>query len=278
MKLIADSGSTSTHWVLIDSNNQQKEIFTKGINPFLQNEDEIYNLLKAEFDYTITDDVEIFFFGAGCANAEKNSIVEKALLRYFPNANILVDSDLMGACKSVLKNSEGIVSILGTGSNSCYYDGERIVKNISPLGFILGDEGSGAYLGRKLLSDILKNQLSKEVQNLFFEKYKTTQTEIQENVYKKPFPNRYMASFTVFLSENIVNKELQSIVKDGFREFIRRNIFQYPESKKLRLNFVGSIAFAFEPQLREVIEEMDCSVGAIVQNPMSGLVDYYLEG
>lgn len=278
MRLIADSGSTSTHWVLIDSNNQQKEIYTKGINPFLQNEDDIYNLLKAEFDYTIKENINIYFFGAGCANAEKNSIVEKALLRYFPKAKVFVDSDLMGACKALLKNSEGIVSILGTGSNSCYYDGERIVKNISPLGFILGDEGSGAYLGRKLLSDILKNQLSKEVQNLFFEKYKTTQAEIQENVYKKPFPNRYMASFTVFLSENIGNEELQNIVKDGFREFIRRNIFQYPESKNLPLNFVGSIAFAFEPQLREVIEEMGCSLGAIVQSPMNGLVDYYLEG
>ncbi len=277
MKLIADSGSTSTHWMLIYPNDEQKEIFTKGINPFLQTDIEIYDLIKTEFNHSINDKIQIFFYGAGCANIEKNSIVERALLKYFPNAKVLVDSDMMGACRALLKDSKGIVSILGTGSNSCFYNGSMIEKNVSPLGYILGDEGSGAYLGRKLLSDILKNQLSREIQALFFNKYNTTQAEIQENVYKKPFPNRYMAGFTRFLSENITYTEIENIVKSGFAEFIKRNILQYEDSHNYPLSFVGSVAYIFENQLKEVAENLGYTIGKIVQNPMDDLVDYHLK-
>lgn len=277
MKLIADSGSTSTHWALIFPNGEQKEIFTKGINPFLQTEDEIFNLLKLEFNYSIKDKIDIYFYGAGCANIEKNSIVENGLLKYFPDANVVVNSDMMGACRAMLKNSEGIISILGTGSNSCFYDGEKIVKNVSPLGFILGDEGSGAYLGRKLLSDILKNQLSKEIQNLFFEKYNTSQAEIQENVYKKAFPNRYMAGYTRFLAENIKLNEIENIVIEGFSEFIKRNILQYENSRNYPLNFVGSVAYIFKDQLKTVVESFGFKIGKIVQNPIEDLIEYHLD-
>lgn len=278
MILIADSGSTKTTWALLNpENNQVLQLQTSGINPFLQTEEEIYSMLINEFTKEVEGELSIYFYGAGCANPEKKEVVRRALQRLFIIENIFVDSDLMCAAKSLLGSSAGIAAILGTGSNSCYFDGEKIKSNVSPLGYVLGDEGSGAVMGKKLLGDILKNQLPENVCKLFFDTYQTTPAEILDRVYKQPFPNRYMASFTHFISNNMEEKSLVDLVKSSFTEFFIRNIRQYKQADHLPVNFTGSIAWCFQRELKEVASELGYKVGIITKDPMEGLINYHLK-
>jgi len=275
MILIADSGSTKTTWVLIDkASGGLLTCKTQGINPFYQNSDNIYNTIETEFSLDITKIEEVSFYGAGCANSQKNAIVKEALEKYFQVEKISVASDLLGAARSLCLRSEGIAAILGTGSNSCLYNGEEILKNVSPLGFVLGDEGSGAVLGKKLLSDVLKNQLPERIINDFFEMFGQTAAEILENVYRKPFPNRYLASFTIFLSKYIEEEPLHNLVRKSFIEFFERNIKQY-ESNIKTINFTGSIAWHFRDILNLAAKDCGYQLGKVVKDPMEGLVEYH---
>ncbi|WP_439181763.1 ATPase [Carboxylicivirga taeanensis] len=274
MILIADSGSTKTEWRLLHDETINTCI-TKGINPFYQTSTDILQNLEEEYTLKNTKPQEIHFYGAGCANEEKNNIVRKALIDFFGNVHISINSDLMGAAHALCQNNEGIACILGTGSNSCYYDGAIITKNVSPLGFIIGDEGSGAVLGKKLIADVLKNQLPKAVIQLFFDTYKTSQAELLDRIYKQPFPNRYLAQFTKFLSTNIQIPELESLVINSFNEFIERNLLQYENIKQLDINFTGSIAFYFREQLTKALNAHKLRLGNITQAPMEGLVHYH---
>lgn len=277
MILIADSGSTKTEWYLLTNGAKENRCITKGINPFYQSSTDILQSLKEEYTLNNEKPQAIHFYGAGCANEEKNNIVKQALLNYFGDTHITINSDLMGAARSLCQGQQGIACILGTGSNSCYYDGQTIAKNVSPLGFIVGDEGSGAVLGKKLIADILKNQLPKETIQLFFTKYSTTPAEILENIYKKPFPNRYLAQYTRFLSENINLPELEKLVIDSFKEFIQRNLLQYDNIEQLPINFTGSIAYHFQEQLVQALASHDLQPTTINQAPMSGLIAYHNE-
>lgn len=278
MILIADSGSTKTTWALLNpENNQVLQLQTSGINPFLQTEEEIYSLLLREFSREINEDLSIYFYGAGCANPEKKEVVRRALQRLFKTENIYVDSDLMCAAKSLLGSSPGIAAILGTGSNSCYYNGEKIESNVSPLGYILGDEGSGAVMGKKLLGDILKGQLPEHLCQLFFDTYQITPAEILDRVYKKTFPNRYMAGYTHFISTNIGEKPLRDLVKSSFADFFKRNIRQYEQAVHLPVNFTGSIAWYFQRELKEVASELGFRIGVVTKDPMEGLINFYLK-
>ncbi|MCU4156173.1 ATPase [Carboxylicivirga sp. A043] len=278
MILIADSGSTKTEWCLTSNGSIIGKCITKGINPFYQTSTDILQNLKEEYTLNNTKPQEIHFYGAGCANEEKNNIVKKALAEFFDIDNITVDSDLTGAARSLCQTQTGVACILGTGSNSCRYDGKTVTHNVSPLGFIIGDEGSGAVLGKKLVSDILKNQLSQETKQLFFETYKTDQANILDNIYKKPFPNRYMAQYSKFLSKNIHIKELEALVIKAFGEFIERNLLQYPNIKALDINFTGSVAFHFKAQLETALKNHHLKLGTISQAPMQGLVEYHNSG
>ena len=217
----------------------------------------------------------IYFYGAGCINDEKQNIVREALKNVFDAQHIFIGSDLLAAAHSLCQTQPGVVCILGTGSNSCYYNGSEIIDNVSPLGFILGDEGSGAVLGKKLIGDILKKQLSQSLIDDFFETYHTTAAEILENVYKKPFPSRYLANYTKFLSKNIKYPEIENIVVSSFREFVSRNLLQYPGIRQTPVHFTGSIAFHFEAQLRKAIEKQHLILGNIEQAPMKGLISYH---
>jgi len=276
MILIADSGSTKTEWRLIsNSESDKKSYFTKGINPFYQTSDDILKSLK---DGDILNNLKpehIHFYGAGCANEEKNNIVKKALTDFFNLKSISINSDLTGAARSLCAHDEGIACILGTGSNSCYYDGIQVQTNVSPLGFILGDEGSGAVIGKKLISDILKNQLPKTVIDLFFDEYKTSANDILNNIYKRPFPNRYLAQYTRFVSSNIDIIELEELVIKSFEEFIKRNLLQYKDINRLKVNFTGSIAFHFNKQLKKALNSFELSLGNLSQSPMNGLIQYH---
>jgi len=276
MKLIADSGSTKTHWCVTDNAVVVKNIFTKGINPFYQTEDEILNEvnlhLMPEVEGLQID--EIFFYGTGCSFPEKKAMVSRALGYHFKCIVIEIESDLLGAARSLFGRNKGIACILGTGSNSCLYDGQTIVENVSPLGFMLGDEGSGAVLGKKLVADCLKNQLPAEVKTKFMAQYELTPELILENVYKKPFPNRFLAGFAPFLLQNIEESSIFNLVYDSFDEFFVRNVMQYP-LEDVQVGFIGSIAFHFKDTLEIVASERGIEVAAIDQSPMEGLVKYH---
>ena len=274
MILIADSGTTKTEWCIITDNGTTESLITPGINPFYQEAENITSILQREFTATKKFDA-IYFYGAGCINLEKQDIVRKSLLQIFETSNIFIGSDLLAAAHSLCQDQPGVACILGTGSNSCYYNGSEIVTNVSPLGFILGDEGSGAVLGKKLIGDILKKQLPQILINEFFETYQTTAAEILENVYKKPFPSRYLANYTKFLSKNIKHPEIENIVLTSFREFVTRNLLQYPGIERTPIHFTGSIAFHFEVQLRKAIEEQHLILGNIERAPMNGLIKYH---
>ncbi len=276
MILIADSGSTKTEWSLLENFEDIRTQVTSGINPFFHDTSTIIAVLNKELLLEKDNIDAIYFYGAGCNNPEKTKLVKDALVTVFDCTNISVASDLLGAARSLCQHKAGIACILGTGSNSCYYDGVEIVNHVSPLGYILGDEGSGAVLGKKLISDILKNQLPKDLAEKFWESYPTPPTEILNNIYRNPFPNRYLASFTKFLAENITNTSIENIVIEEFTNFITRNLLQYPMIYTSEVNFSGSIAFYFSDQLKKALERNNLQLGTIVKSPMQGLISYHI--
>ena len=274
--LIADSGSTKTHWCVIQNGNVLQEIFTDGINPFYQTDMEIIALIDSQLITKLKNpEIEfIYFYGAGCSLPDKKILVSRALVRFFGNAIIEIQSDLLGAARSLFQHEKGVACILGTGSNSCLYDGKEIVQNVSPLGYMLGDEGSGAVLGKLFVADCLKNQLPETLKEKFLAKYELTPAIILENVYKKPFPNRFLAQFTPFLSEHIDEPSIFNLVYDSFEAFFVRNVLQYP-LEDIKVGFVGSIAHYFCDTLEIVASERGIVISEIVQNPMEGLVKYH---
>ncbi len=277
MILIAESGSTKTEWVILADQKIQETIYTSGFNPFYQGAEDIELQLQLEYSSVQNKFDAIYFYGAGCINEEKQEIVKTALCRFFSSEYIKTETDLLGAARSLCQDQAGIVCILGTGSNSCYYNGAEIANHVSPLGFILGDEGSGAALGKKLIGDVLKKQLPQHLIDDFFETYRTTPSEILENVYRQPFPNRYLAGFTKFLFKNIAEPGIEQIVIMGFREFVTRNLLQYPGIYQTPVHFAGSIAFHFKEQLLRVIKDQNLHLGNIAQSPMKGLISYHLK-
>ena len=276
MILLADSGSTKTNWFFQPRRHGHgKTCQTAGINPYYQSASDILRTLNKEYSLKREGIKKIFFYGAGCANAEKNAVLESALKEFFEAENIEVASDLLAAARSLCGHSEGIAAILGTGSNSCYYDGNVIRQNVSPLGFILGNEGSGAVLGCKLVADLLKNQMPDYLQARFLEMFGQTSIEIMEKVYRKPFPNRYLASFTPFLSKYIKEEQVYELVKKSFIEFFQRNIKQYPRADRLPVHFTGSIAWHFADVLKQAAGECGFETGKIVKDPMPDLVEFH---
>jgi glucosamine kinase len=276
MILIADSGSTKTSWSLVDSGTATVETCqTSGINPLYQDEETIFQLLKQEFLLKPKTPVTLFFYGAGCINPGVNKAVRGALIRAFRTRELFIDTDLMAAARSLCQDGPGIACILGTGSNSCYYDGREIRRHVSPLGYVLGDEGSGAVIGRKFLSDLLKNQLPTVVANRFFSTHNLTSHQIIEQVYKKPFPNRFLAQFTRFVHNNLHEDAIRRLVISSFNDFFSRNIRQYPEAQHTPVHFTGSIAYHFELLLRESAGNAGFETGIITESPMEGLIQFH---
>jgi N-acetylglucosamine kinase-like BadF-type ATPase len=273
MILIAESGSTKTDWVFMNSEGEVKRLQSEGINPFYQDSESIYN--KISFLKTESTPDHIYFYGAGCANEEKNTIVKTALQKVFPASSTEINSDLLAAARALCGTKEGIACILGTGSNSCLYDGKDIQNNISPLGFILGDEGSGAVLGKKLVGDILKNQAPESIIKAFREKYKLQGGDIVHKIYREEFPNRFLAQFTVFLSENVDNEYVSELLVNSFCEFIQRNIKQYHKSSELEVHFTGSIAYYFREQLEAAALKSEIKLGKILKSPLEGLIGFH---
>jgi N-acetylglucosamine kinase-like BadF-type ATPase len=278
MILLADSGSTKTEWKIIRGGLPMESIFTGGINPYFLSENGIYQLLEKELaPHYRKAFKKVYFYGTGCNAETKNNVVRNALSRFVAADVIFIGSDLLAAARSLCQDQPGIACIMGTGSNSCYFDGKTIVSNVSPLGYILGDEGGGAVIGRKLLSAVLKKQVPQSVIDIFFNTYKITPAEIMERVYMKPFPNRFLGQFTRFISDNIQIPELQEIIKKSFDEFIVRNIIQYPEAKSLPVHFTGSVAFYFRSFLEELLVVNNLWPGMITLSPMADLIKFHIK-
>lgn len=274
--LIADSGSTKCEWTYI-KNGKKKTITTQGISPYFLNDAEIVTLLQAELVPNLRKaSVEkVCFYGTGLSNPINVKLVNKALKHLFPHAKIEVNHDLLAAARALCGTEKGIACILGTGSNSCYYNGKRIVKNSPGLGYVLGDEGSGTYLGKKVIQYYLYNTFDEDLKYRFNLKFQTSSTEILEKIYKEPLPNRYLASFAIFLAENRGHYMIENIIEDGLNDFFFTHIYKYTESWKYPIHFIGSIAFGFRDVLQELCNTYELELGRVMQTPMEGLVKYH---
>lgn len=280
MILIADCGSTKIDWCVLNNTKVEKQVFTLGMNAVMLTEEEIRTRLSDELMGELGDHASqitaVFFYGAGCISPEVCGNVARAIKANIPSAeNIEVYSDLVAAARALCGRQPGIACIMGTGSNSCYYDGTAVVANVSPLGFILGDEGSGAVLGKYFLGDVLKKQLPAEICAAFLQEYDLDLLTIIRRVYKEPQGNRFLASVTPFLSKNINVPEIHALVLNAFRAFFKRNIKQYDASAEMPVNFIGSIAYYFADVLREAAEAEGCTVGKIIKSPMEGLLKFH---
>lgn len=277
MILIADSGSTKTDWCMAEKGVAIKRIPTKGMNPFFQSEDEMVEEMK----HSLLPELDgkrpeaVYFYGAGCA-FDKVEIVRRAIscVLSLDMAAIEVNSDMLAAARSVCGHEAGIACILGTGSNSCFYNGKEIEANVSPLGFILGDEGSGAVLGKLFIGDLLKNQLPAGLKEKFLERYQLTPADIIDRVYRKPFPNRYLATLSPFISEHITIPEVRQLVKQSFKAFLVRNVMQY-DYQHYAVGFNGSVAWYYRDILEETLSETGLKMGIIIKAPMEGLLKYH---
>lgn len=276
MILIADCGSTKTDWVLCNGSNVVKRVKTQGLNPTIQSSDEILAVLTDELVDNIdtTAPQKIFFYGAGCAYETANNRMKKALEAVFTTKEIEIYSDLLASARALCGHEEGIACILGTGSNSCLYNGKEIVDNTPSMGYILGDEGSGAHLGRQLVSDCVKRQLPKEIREKFLQQYKFDLATILERVYHTPLPNRWLASFTPFIQENKKSPEVHTMLKNCFTQFFQRNVMVYRRSW-LPIHISGGIGISFSEEIRETAESLGLSVGNIVESPMEGLIKFH---
>ena len=275
MILLADSGSTKTDWALARNGSLVKQITTEGINPFFQTEEEISRIVHERLMPALDGAMphEVHFYGAGCAFPEKNRLVEQAITRHLP-VPVEIGSDLLGAARSLCGRRTGIACIMGTGSTSSYYDGQTIAANVSPLGYVLGDEGSGAVLGRLLVGDCLKNQLPAPLKEAFFRRFDLTPQLILEQVYKQPFPNRFLASLSPFLIEHIDEPCIHRLVLNSFKSFFTRNVMQY-DCRGVKVHFTGSIAYYYREVLDEAARALQIELGHIVRSPLEGLVTYH---
>ncbi len=275
--LIADSGATKTHWELINTETSNAQTFyTKGISPFYMNETDIVDLLKNELnDFAAVKN--IYFYGTGCSQKDKIQIVQNALNTFFQAEKIYVEHDLLAAAKATCKNNKGITCILGTGSNSCLYNGKDITDNIPSLGFLLGDEGSGAWFGRKLLQAYFYRELPQDLHAAFSKKYPFTKDEILNGIYGVKNPNSVVATYMPFLSENNKHVFIRQLLRLGFDEFISRTIVKYENHKQLPIHFIGSVAFLNKDVLNESLNNFSLSIGEILKSPMEGLIAYHLE-
>ena len=279
MILIADGGSTKTDWRLLKDGREYKQLQTTGFNPYLVGSDVIEEILWKELQPYIDNNgvTKVYYYGAGCSTATKNQVVELAFEKVFPSARIYIDHDLLGAARALCGNTEGVVAILGTGSNSCFYDGKNIIDHIFSLGYFFGDEGSGAFMGKNLLSAYLHNDLPSDLAEKLEKEYPMSKESILDAVYNKPAPSRFLASFSTFINSNREHSFIKNLILDNFRTFYRYQVCCYPRHKEVPVNFVGSVAFHYQDLLLEISSEFGTRIGKIIQAPIDGLVEFHKE-
>lgn len=275
MKIIAESSSTRTDWVLVDNDRIVEHAFTTGLNPYFQSRREISHSIRLELPETFFRHrwEHVHFYCAGCATVEKTKIIESSLVAQFKTP-VTVKSDLLGAARGLLVNKSGLACILGTGSNSCLYDGKEIVKNVRSLGYILGDEGSNAYMGKIFIADLLKELAPKELMSSFYDKYQLSINTLMDQVYTNSLPNRSLAQYSFFLADNIDNEYVYNLVYNSLMAFFVRNISQYDYANH-PIAFVGSTCVMYESILRQVAQNFGAEIAKIAKYSMPGLVEFH---
>jgi N-acetylglucosamine kinase-like BadF-type ATPase len=276
MIVIADMGATKCDWSFADGSTVINNVQTKGFNPYFYSTSEIISLLKEDFESKKFDDIkEVYLYGAGCSNDHKKKVVEDAVSHYFPTAKVEVDHDLLGSARALCGKSPGIACILGTGSNTCLYDGTDVIANNPSLGFLLGDEGSGGHLGKELVKAYYYGELPKDLSDAFEQECNINKDQLLDDIYATSKPNAMLAQYTKFMNDHKENPVVHQLIKECFDEFFRRHIYKYDNYQKLPINFVGSIAYHFREILEEVAKAHNCSVGLVVKAPVGKLIEFH---
>lgn len=275
--LIADSGSTKTDWCLIEKNKKPRHYYTQGINPFFRTEEECLDILSFELKINLKKETisKIVFYGAGVKDASRQTFIKKVMRQYFRVKVVEAHSDMLAAARSTVGDEKGIVCILGTGSNSCFYNGTKIVKQNPSLGYIVGDEGSGVYLGKRVLQYFFYKTFDEELHDAFLLKYGDNLQEILGNIYGASHANRYLASFTQFLIEHKDHYMVQNIVEDAFIDFHHRHVLKYREAWKYPVHFAGTVAMEFKHIIESLHHQYGLSTGKIIKSPITSLITYH---
>jgi N-acetylglucosamine kinase-like BadF-type ATPase len=280
MIIIADGGSTKTNWCLVTEEGKKVYFNTEGYNPYFSSTAYIIQSLNENLptDLEKNEITEVNYYGAGCSTPEMRKIVEDAMKAVFIQSKVHIGHDLLAAARALLGTSEGFAAILGTGTNTCLYDGKDVIQNIDSGAYILGDEGSGCYIGKKLLVDYLRGYMPEAVRKNFWETFKLTPDDINEQVYTQPRANRFCASFSKFVYDNNVHIEYsRNLVRTSFEDFFRNLVTHYPNYQKYTFNCIGSVGYNFRNVLEEVVTENGMIVGNIIRSPIDNLVKYHLE-
>jgi len=278
MHLIVDSGSTKSDWVLLKGSSNES-FNTMGLNPYFHSEETVYNAIAENLNlFSYRDEVtHLYFYGAGCSSEKLNQIIFGGLKRVFRNAEIEVDHDLKACAYATYENEPSISCIIGTGSNSCFFDGENVFEEVPALGYILGDEGSGAYFGKKLVANYLYHRLPKRINDALKNDMKLTKEDIVRNVYMEPDANVYLASFMRFIFEYSDDVFIKDMIFAGFKEFIKVHVCCYQDFKSHKVHFIGSIAYLFKDQLSDACDFYKVTMGQVIRKPIDGLINYHLE-
>lgn len=275
MILVADSGSTKTDWKLIENGLVKTSYETIGFNPYIISSDAVLEELNQSDLQAICSEVEeVHLYAAGCSTKANQEILKKPLSDFFVKAIVNVNHDLLAAARATCGNKSGMVAILGTGSNSCLYNGSEVIENIRALGYVLGDYGSGADIGKTFLQKVFAKEFSSELQH----KFDTTiqVNDVLDAVYKKPLPNRYLAGFNKIVAENISEKEIEELVKSRLRLFFKYNICKYTNYKNCHLHIVGTIGMVYKELIKQVAKEFNVELDNVIQKPIDNLVSYHL--
>jgi len=279
MLLIADSGSTKTDWVLVDENKKRSCYKTIGYNPYFVDCDTIYysliDKLVTQFDPEAVR--KIIFYGAGCSNETNVDVVKQALEKCFINARVFVEHDMLASAHALLVDKPGFAAILGTGSNACIYNGKTITKSINSLGYLLGDEGSGSNIGKKILRDLMRDNFPADLKKKFNGHYRLSQSQIFDALYNQPLPNSFLAGFCKFADDNKDHQYIKDLVKESFNEFFKNMVICHAGYQNLSFNCVGSVGFIFKNELKDVAEFYNMKVGRLLPSPIDELVNYHLD-
>lgn len=279
MLVVVDAGSTKADWLVHDGTKLVGSYQSMGFNPLFHDEQTVVNELNGNAGLkSICGNVrDVKYFGAGCSSPDMNAIIAKGLRRFFHQANIIVEHDLLGSALATCGREAGIACIIGTGSNSCWFDGKKVHEGNYGLGYVLGDEGSGSWFGKQLLREFLYHRMPEELQSEFLATYGLDKAGIVDRVYRQPHANVWLASFTRFLTTHPDHPWIQELVRSGFREFARYCICDYPRYADVRVHFVGSLSFLFKARLEEVASEYGFTIGKVIKQPIDELLKYFLE-
>ncbi len=277
--LIADSGATKTEWCLVKSKDDTRIIPTEGLNPYYHTTESIYNVVSQELTPKIdlAEVRQVYFYGAGCDSEVKSREVYDALIRAIPDAEINVYHDLLAAARACFFDEPGIACILGTGCNSCLYDGEEIVEHIPSLAFILGDEGSAGYFGKKLINMYFRFELPDDLKEALEKDYNMSLDHITRGVYDNPQQSRFVASYASFLGEHADHPFVKKILYDGFHNFITRIVMNYTDARKYEVRFIGSVGYAHQEIISQILADNDMKAGLFLRKPMQRLVEFHTE-